>query len=326
MANESNFEPAKEAITNLVKIPSSTNQARETIIAAPRGPFKVNITAGYDRSLFVNRKTCEYEFDVDFPDARQSLNKFLMGAGGNLDKFLQEFKSVDDLMKKTVPTVRERFEAAFAELVTITSMASAMQAMGSGLSMNFAQQVTFLAQLGAGQLGVLIDKLEQLGEHLQTGRNQVDTGTGAVDAFREKYVGFQPQLARVKECLRQAIPDNLKAVQEIIDKQPAGHEEAKHQFQFFQTYFESTLEKVGATFSSDVAGNVRTATDSLNVMHDTVDELIVKNEKLMDELKGKRGAPSSEALIQAETLNLGAATEAWRDLAEHTLKELDQNS
>lgn len=323
MAKQIDVEPTKTAITTLANVPSVAQQAREKATATPTGPFGVYVNAGYDRSFFVNRKTCEYEFEVDFPDSRLRLNKFLIGAGQNLDTFLGGFQSVDEMLKKTVPEVRAQFEAARAELLTAISVAAGLQTAGFGISMNFSEQVTMLAQLGSAQLGSFIEQLEKLAGNLQSGLGLVGSGASALTHFSENRNGYAAAILQSKQAFQSNVDESLKAVQSAIEKQPAGQAQAQEHFEFLKSVFASSLDDLETIFTAEVKKDLDNTKDSLDVVEGTVKNIISRNEALIDELKSGNGKRSA-ASIEAEVLDIGSATTDWQNIAVHTAKVLTE--
>ncbi len=77
--------PGNSSLTALAAmlegIPGTIERVRDIVRAAPRGPWQIDVTAGYDRSLFLNHKTHHFTFEVDFSASREALLSFLLDVG-----------------------------------------------------------------------------------------------------------------------------------------------------------------------------------------------------------------------------------------------------
>lgn len=155
------------AATTLAAIPDTIARIRDTIGAAPRGPWQIDVTTGYDRSLFVNNQTHHFTFDVDFETARNALLTLLLEAGRQAVVFAERTRPLVEALDviaagPSEPAHAERLEAA-AALAKYRSQLDGYTASVSQIQANFADSVrdceaqlrAFLERQPAGQAAAL---------------------------------------------------------------------------------------------------------------------------------------------------------------------------
>ncbi len=200
------YAPVGNAVHVLSGLPAMVGGFRDAVRSPGRGPWKIEVNAGYARALFVNTKTAAYTLDLDFTASREALEEFLLTAGHQAFAFLKSAAPVKTLLKSGLPNIG-------AQLNTINAAPSA-------------------------------DTVEALRNSFAAAVPQVDAGAEAAATYRAQLAKYAEAFAGVEKGFTAEAPQRLNAVEEFLAKQPAGREYALQRAEAFRTTFETTLATV----------------------------------------------------------------------------------
>ena len=200
------YAPVGNAVHVLSGLPAMVEGFRDAVRNPARGPWKIEVKAGYERSLFVNTKTAAYTVDLDFTASREALEEFLLTAGRQAFAFLKSAAPVKTLLKSGLPNVG-------AQLNILNAAPSA-------------------------------DTVEALRNSFAAAVPQADAGAEALATYRGQLAKYGEAFAGVEKGFADEAPQCLNAVEEFLAKQPAGREYSLQRAEAFRTTFETTLATV----------------------------------------------------------------------------------
>ena len=200
------YAPVGNAAHVLSGLPAMVERFRDAVRSPGRGPWKIEVTAGYERSLFVNTKTTAYTVDLDFTASREALEEFLLTAGRQAFAFSKSAAPVRTLVETGLP--------------------------------NIGAQLTNLAATPS------VDAVKVMRNSFAAAVPQVDGGAEAAATYRAQLAKYAEAFDGVEKGFTAEAQQRLSAIEEFLAKQPAGRTYALQRFETFRATFEATLAVV----------------------------------------------------------------------------------
>lgn len=174
---------------------------RDKITQLPRGPWRVKVRAGYDRSLFLNSKFTELNYEVDFVAVRELWDNF----------FDKEIKAAEELEKSFRPLAQQLAQSKSLEGARET-IEQALQGLHS-YDLNLNTQLLIIPKFKAALAQSLRSARTEFYAYLKT---QV---VGKSEATKQ-FLGFESQIkdtiSQLENILMVEIPEKYKSGEEML--------------------------------------------------------------------------------------------------------------
>lgn len=225
--------------SNLEQFQENVSVIRETITQTPRGPWRVSLSAGYDRALFVNQAIYDLDHEIDFVAVREQMETFFLSARAAADKL----------------------ETGLVPLVNFIRLAKG----------NLYDGLTAL--ITENNTDDQADQLTRAGENLKQADSQLKEVAAALKDYKARLAGYEQGLSKMDAAYEPSANQVEEDLQAYLKTAPAGKDQAIKQYQGFLTQLSQSLSGLKQAFLRQVPDTVTAGEELVGSASQLVAEL-----------------------------------------------------